>query len=38
MPSQQDHPLGDLLTLPFLLIVALAVWAVSFISGKPAHR
>jgi len=37
MHPQQDHPLGELITLPVLLLIALAAWIVSFISGKPAH-
>ena len=39
MHPQQDNPLGELITLPVLLLVALAAWVVSFISGKKAaHR
>jgi hypothetical protein len=38
MHPQHDNPLGEFITLPVLLVVALAAWAVSFIFGKPAHR
>lgn len=38
MHPQQDDPFGELITLPVLLVVALAAWAISFLSGKTARR
>jgi hypothetical protein len=38
MHPQHNHPIGELAVLPVLLVVALAAWVVSFLSGKSEAR
>jgi hypothetical protein len=38
MHPQQDHPLGEMLMLPVLLIIAMAAWTVSFLARGPVKH
>jgi hypothetical protein len=38
MHPQQDHPLGEMIMLPVLLVIALAAWTASFLTGKPVEH
>jgi hypothetical protein len=38
MHPQQDHPLGEMIMLPVLLVIALAAWTASFLTGKPVKH
>jgi len=38
MDPQQNNLLGEMIMLPVLLIIALAVWFFSFLTGNRARR
>lgn len=38
MVTHQHHSIAEVLILPLLLLVALAVWSATFLAGSPEKR